>query len=32
MNYTNNGVTYQEALAKVLQVNGLELPNQQSYE
>lgn len=31
MNYKNNGVTYQEALEKVLQVNGLQLPNQENY-
>lgn len=28
MNYTNNGVTYREALRKVLAVNGLELPDE----
>ena len=28
MNYKNNGITYQEALEKVIQVNGLQLPNQ----
>lgn len=32
MDYKNNGVTYQEALEKVLQVNGLQLPNQHDYE
>lgn len=31
MNYKNNGVTYQEALEKVLQVNELQLPNQENY-
>lgn len=30
MNYTNNGVTYREALRKVLAVNGLHLPDEQS--
>lgn len=28
MNYTNNGITYREALRKVLAVNGLELPDE----
>lgn len=28
MNYTNNGVTYREAVRKVLAVNGLELPDE----
>lgn len=28
MNYTNNGVTYREAMRKVLAVNGLELPDE----
>lgn len=28
MNYTNNGVTYREALREVLAVNGLELPDE----
>lgn len=28
MNYTNNGVTYREALRKVLAVNGLRLPDE----
>lgn len=28
MNYTNNGVTYREAMRKVLSVNGLELPDE----
>lgn len=28
MNYTNNGVTYREALRKVLKVNGLYLPDE----
>lgn len=28
MNYTNNGVTYREALRKVLSVNGLSLPDE----
>ena len=29
MNYTNNGVTFREALRKVLSVNGLYLPDEQ---
>lgn len=29
MNYTNNGVTYREAMRKVLSVNGLYLPDEQ---
>jgi len=29
MNYTNNGVTYREAMRKVLAVNGLYLPDEQ---
>lgn len=29
MNYTNNGVTYREALRKVLAVNGLYLPDEE---
>ena len=28
MNYTNNGVTYREAMRKVLTVNGLYLPDE----
>lgn len=28
MNYTNNGITYREAMRKVLAVNGLELPDE----
>lgn len=28
MNYTNNGVTYREAMRKVLAVNGLFLPDE----
>lgn len=28
MNYTNNGITYREALRKVLAVNGLSLPDE----
>ena len=28
MNYTNNGVTYREAIRKVLKVNGLTLPDE----
>ena len=28
MNYTNNGVTYREAMRKVLAVNGLSLPDE----
>lgn len=28
MNYTNNGVTFREALRKVLAVNGLYLPDE----
>lgn len=28
MNYTNNGITYREALRKVLAVNGLYLPDE----
>ena len=30
MNYTNNGVTYREALRKVLAVNGLYLPDEKT--
>jgi len=30
MNYTNNGVTFREALRKMLAVNGLYLPDEQS--
>lgn len=30
MNYTNNGITYREALRKVLAVNGLELPDEKT--
>ncbi|MBQ2397494.1 MAG: phosphoadenosine phosphosulfate reductase family protein [Bacteroidales bacterium] len=32
MNYTNNGVTYREALRKVLAVNGLYLPDEKPTE
>lgn len=32
MNYTNNGVTYREALRKVLAVNGLYLPDEKPSE
>lgn len=32
MNYTNNGVTYREALRKVLSVNGLYLPDERPAE
>lgn len=32
MNYTNNGVTYREALRKVLAVNGLYLPDEKPEE
>ena len=28
MNFTNNGVTYREALRKMLAVNGLTLPDE----
>ena len=31
MNYTNNGVTYREAMRKVLSVNGLYLPDEQTH-
>lgn len=30
MSYTNNGVTYREAMRKVLSVNGLELPDEKN--
>jgi hypothetical protein len=32
MSYTNNGVTYREALRKVLSVNGLYLPDERPAE
>lgn len=31
MNFTNNGVTYREALREVLSVNGLSLPDEQKH-
>lgn len=31
MNFTNNGVTYREALREVLAVNGLSLPDEQKH-